>query len=296
MKRLHMSVGITLLAACSSSEPADAGDTLLRETGAATMSPSSTGTGMAGMAGSLSASPQTSGAPTATSMTTPTAGMSPSAAAGGAAPSSSVDSAAGGMGAMGMQEAGAAAAGNAAAMPPSAGSTAQGAAGAEAEQEPASSGPSMGTVTISFATESYGGFYAPRNYGAVWFETPDGQFIKTAKRWAGRHAGDLSTWTSASGGWPSLLGGGNMADMADAVSTATLNSHEMHTVMWEAKGADSMLVPDGEYVAVVEVTEDRAATPGPVLRVPFTKGPEPQMVDVPDETSFKGITLSWAPN
>jgi hypothetical protein len=46
---------------------------------------------------------------------------------------------------------------------------------------------------------------------------------------------------------------------------------------------------------VVELTEDRAATPGPILRVKFKKGAEPQMVDAPDETSFSAISLSYQP-
>jgi hypothetical protein len=65
--------------------------------------------------------------------------------------------------------------------------------------------------------------------------------------------------------------------------------------MWNMKDADKMVVPDGDYVAVVELTEDRAATPGPVLRIPFTKGTEPQMIDPPDEMSFAGISLTYQP-
>lgn len=155
----------------------------------------------------------------------------------------------------------------------------------------------MGTLTLKFTTKSYGGQYAPGNYGAVWFETAEGDFIKTVKRWAGlAHASDLGTWTEASGGWGGLFGGsGNMADMMDAMSSATLRQHESHSVMWNMKDAEKMLVPDGDYVAVVEVTEDRAATPGPVLRIPFKKGHEPQTVEVPDEMSFTEISLTYQP-
>lgn len=155
----------------------------------------------------------------------------------------------------------------------------------------------MGTLTLKFTTKSYGGFYAPLNYGAVWFESADGKFIKTAKRWAGlAHASDLAAWTKASGGWGGLFGGsGNAADMMDAMSSATLRQHQAHTVMWNMQGADKQVVADGEYVAVVELTEDRAATPGPLLRVKFKKGPEPQMVDAPDEMSFTDVSLTYQP-
>jgi len=159
------------------------------------------------------------------------------------------------------------------------------------------SGPSMGTLTLKFTTKSYDGQYAPGNYGAVWFESADGEFVKTAKRWAGlAHASDLGQWTEASGGWGGLFGGsGNMADMMDAMSSATLRQHESHSVTWNMKDADKMVVPDGDYVAVVELTEDRAASPGPLLRIPFKKGPEPVTVDPSDEASFTDISLTYQP-
>lgn len=185
-----------------------------------------------------------------------------------------------------------------AAMSGAAGAVAAPSAGAGAGGAAASpSGPSMGTLTLKFTTKSYGGQYAPANYGAVWFESADGKFIKTVKRWAGvTHAGDLGAWTKASGGWGGLFGGGgNAADMMDAMSSATLRQHQSHTVMWNMKDAAKELVPDGDYTAVVELTEDRGATPGPVLRLKFKKGAEPQMVTAPDEMSYTGISLTYQP-
>jgi hypothetical protein len=155
----------------------------------------------------------------------------------------------------------------------------------------------MGTLTLAFTTKTYGGFYGPLNYGAVWFESAEGDFIKTVKRWAGAaHASDLGVWTEASGGWGSIFGGGgNMADMMDAMSSATLRQHQSHTVTWNMQDADKMLVPDGDYVAVVELTEDRAATPGPLLRIPFKKSAEPQTIEPSDEMSFTDISLTYQP-
>ena len=157
-------------------------------------------------------------------------------------------------------------------------------------------GGATGTVTIEFTTATYGGRYAPFNYGAVWFESASGDFIKTAKRWAGTiHAGDLATWTEASGGW-SIFGGGNMADMMDAMSSATLRTHQMHSVTWGMKGTDGQVVPDGPYVAVVEMTEDRAADrKGPVVRIPFMKGPAPQMIEAPAVETITGVVLRYQP-
>jgi len=183
-----------------------------------------------------------------------------------------------------------AAAGSGASGAAAAGTT--GASGAPA----ANGGNTMGEVTVTFTTATYGGQYAPLNYGAVWFEKPDGTFIKTSKRWAGTiHAGDLAAWTKASGGWGSAFGGGS-PDQMDALSSATLRTHQMHSVTWNLKDVDKNLIPDGDYVALVEVTESRARDrAGPLLKIPFTKGPNPQNVDVPDAPSFTGVTLRFQP-
>ena len=158
-------------------------------------------------------------------------------------------------------------------------------------------GNTAGMVTVEFATVSYGGEYAPLNYGAVWFEDAGGTFIKTAKRWAGTtHASDLVAWTEASSGWGSIFGGGNTADMMDAISMATIRTHQMHTVTWNMKNAEGELVPDGAYVAVVEMSESRARDrAGPLIRIEFTKGPAPMMVEPPAAESFTGVKLSYAP-
>ncbi len=155
-----------------------------------------------------------------------------------------------------------------------------------------------GTLQVEFTTVSYGGEYAPGNYGAVWIEDANGAFVKTAKRWAGAiHAGDLATWTAASGGWGfGLLGGGNTADMMDAISMATLRAHESHVVVWNLNGPDGQPVPDGSYVAVLEMTESRARDRnGPLLRIPFEKGATPQTLEVPDEESFQNVVVRFSP-
>ena len=185
---------------------------------------------------------------------------------------------------------GAAAAGSGTAGAGSAGSAgSMGAAG--------SSGSAAGMVTVKFTTVSYGGQYAPLNYGAVWFEDSTGKFIKTAKRWAGAaHATDLVAWTAASGGWGSFFGGGNQADQMDAVSQATIRMHQSHTVTWNMKDVQMQLVADGDYVAVLEMSESRALDrAGPLLRIKFTKGPMPQTVAVPDDPSFTGVSLDYTP-
>lgn len=295
MKPVLMSAGILMLGACSPSTSMDSGSSLLRDTGAtATSQPTASTAGGAGAAPSgTAATTNTMAAATATSpaVTATTPAMSTSmmaAAAGEPATGTSSTSAA----------AGAAAATSGAAGTDASATAMMGAAGGPGmETTSTPSGPAEGSLTVSFTTESYGGFYAPRNYGAVWIEDSGGEFIKTAERWAGRHSRDLVEWTRASGGWPSPLGGGgNAADMMDVASTATLMSHQMHTAMWNGQDADKSVVPDGDYVAVIEVTEDRMASPGPVMRIPFTKGAEAHMVEPSDEAAITGVKLTWEPN
>jgi len=155
-----------------------------------------------------------------------------------------------------------------------------------------------GSLTVEFTTISYGGEYAPRNYGAVWIEDSSGMFVKTMQRWAADiHAGDLAAWTTVSGGWGfELLGWNNPGDMVDAVSTATLLTHESHTVSWNLKDDNQQVVPDGSYFLVVEMTESRAAdVHGPVMKVEFTKGPEPQTIERPTDEAFEDVLVSYEP-
>lgn len=199
-----------------------------------------------------------------------------------------------------MPRAGAAAApsgsmGAAGARPGSAGSTAlAGMGGASVAAGAAAPATGQGMLTVDFKSVTSNGQYAPRNVGAVWIETSSGMFVKTLEKWGNVRANRLTAWNAASGGWGSFFGGGNTADMMDAVSRATLRSHEMHHDTWSMKDATGKVVPDGMYNIVIEVAEDerRAA---PVGRAAFVKGPAPQMVNAPDMPPFSGLVLSYQP-
>jgi hypothetical protein len=168
-----------------------------------------------------------------------------------------------------------------------------GAAGEAATTGPAPSG-AAGTLTIDFKSVALGGNYAPRNVGAVWVETSSGMFVKTLERWAGIRANHLTRWNMASGGWGSIFGGGNAADMMDAVSRATLRSHETHHVMWNMKDSKGQVVPDGMYNVVIEVADDNRRASGNG-NVAFMKGPAPQMVSAPDKAPWTGFSLTYQP-
>jgi hypothetical protein len=155
----------------------------------------------------------------------------------------------------------------------------------------------MGTLTLEFTSAGNDGEYAPRNVGAVWVETSSGTFVKTLERWAGIRAGHLTQWTAASGGWGGgffFATGGNTADQMDAISGATLRTHQMHNPSWNMKDAMGVVVPDGTYRMMIEVTESerKAST---LASVEFEKGPAPVSLSPSDEGPFKDLTLSYTP-
>ncbi|HKU43148.1 MAG TPA: DUF2271 domain-containing protein, partial [Polyangiales bacterium] len=155
-----------------------------------------------------------------------------------------------------------------------------------------SGGP--GKLSVAFKSVSLGGRYAPRNVGAVWIETSSGMFVKTLERWAGIRGVHLTRWTMASGGWGSLFGGGNTADMMDAVSRATLRNHEMHQVMWDMQDASGKTVPDGKYNVMIEVADDNFAASASGSTA-FEKGPAPQTVMAPDKSPYAGLVVTYQP-
>jgi hypothetical protein len=277
--RILLSAGALILQACAAND-AGTGNDLLGGAGTSAFPPAGTsGQGAAGTAGfgaGGAAAAAAAGGNGGGAAGIPAGGMGGMAGAPPAGSGGSAGIAAGGAGG---------AAGTAGGTGGAAGGT--GGTGASA----------AGTLTVQFTTVSYGGEYAPLNYGAVWFEKEDGSFIRTAKRWAGTvHATDLVTWTEASGGWGSIFGGGNTADMMDAMSSATIRTHQMHTVTWNMMDTAEQLVPDGAYVAVLEMSESRARDrSGPVLRIPFMKGPSPQTADPPAQEGFTGVMLRYEP-
>jgi len=174
------------------------------------------------------------------------------------------------------------------------GASGSGGTGGEAGAGPASAG----TLTIDFMSVGNDGEYAPRNVGAVWIETSSGQFVKTIKRWAGIRAGHLTRWTEASGGWGGgfffASGGGNAADEMDAISAATLRPHQQHDMTWDMQDPNGMLVPDGMYRIVIEVTEsERIASVS--AEIEFEKGPAPVTLSPSDEGPYSGLTVTYTP-
>lgn len=148
-------------------------------------------------------------------------------------------------------------------------------------------GGTAGTLMIEFQTESYDGFYAPENCGAVWIEDDEGQYVATPMIWAGLRTRNLFVWDARR----------CVADRPDAIASATLSEHgKRHTASWDGKDHRGMVVPDGTYVLNIEVTEDEFDY-GRRTQARFDKGGEPFELEPEDEAgdSVTNLKLSYTP-
>lgn len=119
-----------------------------------------------------------------------------------------------------------------------------------------------GMLTISFGTATYGGFYEPENCGAVWIEDADRKYVATPEIWAGLRTRNIFIWGARR----------CAADSPDVIASATLSDHEMpHEVIWDGKDRQGRVVPNGQYVLNIEVTEDEFDY-GRRTEVPFEWG------------------------
>lgn len=138
-----------------------------------------------------------------------------------------------------------------------------------------------GEVTLSFRTVTANGNYAPKHVLAVWVEDESG-FVKSRLVRANNRKQYLYTWIAAS----------NYNEM-DAVSGATISSHQSHTVVWDCTDLEGTEVPDGTYTIHIEFTEKHAQ--GPLYAINFIKGGEEQHLTPFDQANFKDVQLDFIP-
>lgn len=141
-----------------------------------------------------------------------------------------------------------------------------------------------GTLKIEFTTAQYGGKYVPKNCGAVWIEDPAGKYIATPELWARIRIRPLFFWSTQRCG----------TDPPDAVTSATLDTHELHSVTWDGHDFTGEIAPDGMYVLNIEVTEDETKV-GRRSQFPFVKGANPELQTPPDTDTVKGLKLEYTP-
>ena len=141
--------------------------------------------------------------------------------------------------------------------------------------------PAQGAITsLAFAvtTAPVGLRYQPKNIGAIWIEDDSGTFVKSLKVWARVRARYLTTYNTARTG-----------QAVDVTASATLSSHQTHTVSWDLKGRSGAPVPPGKYSVCTELTDGDAT--GKSTCVDFDTSAPPSTSNPPDAASFKSMKL-----
>lgn len=139
-----------------------------------------------------------------------------------------------------------------------------------------------GELSFSFTSLPNDGNFSPRHVLAVWVENNEGNFVQTLKLRADRRVKYLYTWNQVSTG-----------NTTDAVTGATLNSHETHKLNWDLTDASGNLVTDGDYKMRVEYTSEHAQ--GPLLEINFNKSTETVSLQPSNATYFENLSLTYTP-
>ena len=148
-----------------------------------------------------------------------------------------------------------------------------------------------GSLAINVATKGTGvpgKNYAPRNIIVIWIEDESGNFVKTLLLNARERMTHLNNWESSTADY------GSTYNAVDAVTSATNNSHGTRSCTWDGMDINGNLMPDGDYILVMELT-DLDAT-GRLSEFSFKKGPDSFELAPKDQTSFASISIKWNPN
>jgi hypothetical protein len=141
-----------------------------------------------------------------------------------------------------------------------------------------------GQLHVTFLSDTYGGFYEPANCGAVWIEDAMGHYVATADVWAQMRLRNIFIWQ----------GHRCATDEPDVVSSATLETHEEHDVVWDGLDLTGEIAPDGPYVLNIEVTEDELNF-GRRAQYMFDKGEAPVKLEPADQESVRDLVIIWTP-
>lgn len=126
----------------------------------------------------------------------------------------------------------------------------------------AAKGDTNGSVEFTVTTKPAKGKYSPRHVMAIWVTNSKGEFVKTLAVCGKNQKKRLATWAKQS-----------KKNDVDAVTGATLKTHQTHTVTWDCRGAKGKSVPDGDYQIHVEFTSSNGQGPvTPAAHIQFQKG------------------------
>lgn len=143
-----------------------------------------------------------------------------------------------------------------------------------------------GTATFRVTTLSAGAKYAPRHVLAIWVTDSQTNFVKTLKRQAGSRIQYLYKWAAARASYTGV----------DGTTGATLTSHQAHTVTWDCRNTNGVVMSDGQYRFYVEFTEANAQGPWTATNwVGFTKGIAFVTSNIPNLANFTSMQIVYSP-
>jgi flagellar hook assembly protein FlgD len=128
-------------------------------------------------------------------------------------------------------------------------------------------------LLFTVKTVTYSGTYSPKHVLAIWITNSSNAFVRSLKVMAATYKSKLYTWNSQSGG-----------NVTNAITGASMTSHQTHTVAWNGKNSSGSLVADGNYKVWVEFNETNVSG-NPSTSVAFTKGSANQHL-TPSNTSY----------
>lgn len=151
-------------------------------------------------------------------------------------------------------------------------------------------GPIVGELTVNVSTSSSGGVFAPDHLLAIWIENDLGEFIHTLMAYTSNphYKGYLTNWAE------STNAAGAQFDTTDAISGATLSTHDNRIATWNGDRFSNETVENGTYYLCMELTDKNATGNNSCFE--FTKGNSTKTVTPGDESSFSNISITWTPN
>ncbi len=139
-----------------------------------------------------------------------------------------------------------------------------------------------GTVTFTVTTTANGGKYAPKHVFAIWIKNSSGTFIRTSKMMSQKETKYLYQWKASSS-----------LNTVDAITGATLTSHQTHTITWNCKDLNNNVVPDGTYQFWIEFADTDAQ--GPYAHFDFNKSTAAVNTNYPNQSKFSNINITYTP-
>jgi flagellar hook assembly protein FlgD len=142
---------------------------------------------------------------------------------------------------------------------------------------------SFSANTIAPTTNDYG----TSHLLALWIEDSQSAFVKTAIKYLSGDFVHMETWINKS-----------LGDATDAVTGATRTAYSQVTFLWDGKGIDKNLVPDGTYNVWIEMAWDNSLTIGTgktVNSYSFVKGPLASQSNPANTANFTAVALDWTP-